>query len=76
MVNKAVEVLLAAGWRGIAAALALVILYAFVRVYGPRLPKPTQAPPPPVGEVPAAEEPAQWGGNVGSGISPDDRPPG
>lgn len=36
VVSKAVEVLLAAGWKGIAAALIVAVLYALLRVYVPK----------------------------------------
>jgi hypothetical protein len=37
VISKAVELLLAAGWRGIAAALLVAILYAIVRVAAPHI---------------------------------------
>jgi cell division septation protein DedD len=47
VVAKATEILLAAGWKGILVALAVVFLYALVRTQARKIPvKPTGHPPP------------------------------
>jgi hypothetical protein len=70
VVQKAVELLLGAGWRGALAALVLVVAYVLARQAIKSLPKPTPGPPP----TPPPD--AEWGDNVKPEPIPDELPKG